>query len=184
MTASMQTQSSSISVEYVTPAEATKLCQQGHVLFDVRSAAEFRKMHASNANCVELTQLKKQPEVLSEFMGANDPVIFTCHFGKRAMDAAQFSTNHLSGQIYVVQGGTEAWAEAGLPITTGEGAISLERQVRIAAGILVATGTLLGIFFSPWYLAIPLFIGSGLAFAGITDTCGMALMLSRMPWNR
>ena len=28
------------------------------------------------------------------------------------------------------------------------------------------------------------FIGAGLVFSGVTDTCGMGLVLARMPWNR
>jgi hypothetical protein len=62
--------------------------------------------------------------------------------------------------------------------------ISLERQVRIAAGTLVATGTLLGAFVSPWWLILPGFVGGGLIFAGVTDFCGMAMLLARMPWNK
>ena len=62
-------------------------------------------------------------------------------------------------------------------------AISLERQVRIVAGLMVFAGSLLAIT-NPWWLIVPGFIGAGLAFAGITDTCGMAMILARMPWNQ
>ena len=62
--------------------------------------------------------------------------------------------------------------------------ISLERQVRIAAGSLVVLGTALGAFVHPGFLALAAFVGAGLVFAGITDTCGMGLLLARMPWNR
>jgi len=66
----------------------------------------------------------------------------------------------------------------------GGNAISIERQVRIAAGLLVFFGVLLGVWVHPGFLAISAFVGAGLAFAGITDTCGMAMMLAKMPWNR
>jgi hypothetical protein len=62
--------------------------------------------------------------------------------------------------------------------------MSLERQVRIAAGLLVLSGTLLGAFCHIAFLALPAFVGAGLVFAGISDKCGMALLLARMPWNR
>ncbi len=62
--------------------------------------------------------------------------------------------------------------------------MSLERQVRIAAGFLVLTGVLLGVFLSPAAYALSGFVGAGLMFAGITDTCAMGMLLSRMPWNR
>ena len=41
-----------------------------------------------------------------------------------------------------VEGGTDAWAQSQLPVARGKKAISLERQVRIAAGSLVLLGAL------------------------------------------
>ena len=86
--------------------------------------------------------------------------------------------------IFNIQGGTLACAQAGLPITHGKKVMSLERQVRIAAGFLVALGSLLGFFVDPRLGFISTFIGCGLMFAGVTDTCGMGMMLAKMPWNR
>ena len=77
-----------------------------------------------------------------------------------------------------VEGGTLAWEEAGLPVVRGQKAMSLERQVRIAAGALVFVGTLLGALVHPYWLVIPAFVGAGLVFAGVTDTCGMAMVLA------
>ena len=54
----------------------------------------------------------------------------------------------------------------------------------IAAGLLVLIGSLLGFFWHPYFIGISAFVGAGLAFAGITDTCGMGMMLARMPWNQ
>lgn len=83
-----------------------------------------------------------------------------------------------------VEGGTQAWNQAGLPVVRGKKAISLERQVRIAAGLLVVTGSVLGCFVSPHWIGLSAFVGAGLTFAGITDTCGMGMLLARMPWNQ
>jgi hypothetical protein len=83
-----------------------------------------------------------------------------------------------------VEGGTLACEQAGLPIVRGRKAISLERQVRIAAGSLVVTGAVLGYLVHPAFIGLAAFIGAGLVFAGITDTCGMGMLLARMPWNR
>lgn len=77
-----------------------------------------------------------------------------------------------------------AWEAAGLPVVRGKKAISLERQVRIAAGLLVLLGAILGFFVNPSFIGISAFVGAGLVFAGITDTCGMAMMLAKMPWNQ
>ena len=86
--------------------------------------------------------------------------------------------------VTVLEGGIQAWEEAGLPVLRGQATVSLERQVRIAAGTLVAAGSLSAYFVSPVWLILPGFVGCGLVFAGITDTCGMALLLAHMPWNK
>jgi rhodanese-related sulfurtransferase len=83
-----------------------------------------------------------------------------------------------------VDGGTQAWEAAGLPIVRGQKTISLERQVRIAAGSLVVLGAVLGYFVHPYFIGLSAFVGAGLVFAGVTDTCGMGMLLARMPWNK
>jgi hypothetical protein len=77
-----------------------------------------------------------------------------------------------------------ACVEVGLPVVRGKKTISLERQVRIAAGLLVLIGSLLGWLVHPVFIGLSAFVGAGLVFAGVTDTCGMGLMLARMPWNQ
>jgi rhodanese-related sulfurtransferase len=87
--------------------------------------------------------------------------------------------------VFSIEGGTAAWISAGLPVERRNvRAIALERQVRIAAGSLVLIGSLLAMFVHLALIAIPIFIGSGLVFAGITDFCGMGMLLARMPWNQ
>jgi rhodanese-related sulfurtransferase len=107
-----------------------------------------------------------------------------CRSGTRAKQACE--KFHAAGYTNVVnvEGGTEAWETAGLPVVRGRKAISLERQVRIAAGFLVLLGAILALAVHPWFVALSAFVGAGLMFAGITDTCGMAMMLARMPWNQ
>lgn len=86
---------------------------------------------------------------------------------------------------YIVDGGLDAWKKAGLPILTDRRQpLELQRQVQIGAGSLAFVGTLLGLVVSPWFLAVPLFVGSGLILAGVTGFCGMARLLARAPWNR
>jgi hypothetical protein len=83
-----------------------------------------------------------------------------------------------------VEGGTDAWVAAGLPVVEGKGSISIERQVRIAAGSLVVLGIVLSLLAHPLFIGLSAFVGCGLVFAGITDTCMMGMMLAKMPWNR
>jgi hypothetical protein len=84
----------------------------------------------------------------------------------------------------VLGGGLEAWEDAGLPLKRGAQGVSLERQVRIAAGLLVTLGVLLGFLLHPGFFVLSALVGGGLVFAGVTDTCGMAMLLANMPWNR
>jgi hypothetical protein len=86
--------------------------------------------------------------------------------------------------LQVVQGGVQAWEAAGLPLNRGRKTLSLERQVRIIAGALVVVGAVLGYLVHPAWVGLSGFVGAGLVFAGITDTCGMAMVLARMPWNQ
>ena len=54
----------------------------------------------------------------------------------------------------------------------------------LALAVLVLAGLLLGWLVHPAFLGLSAFVGAGLVFAGITDTCGMGMMLARMPWNQ
>jgi hypothetical protein len=86
--------------------------------------------------------------------------------------------------LHLLIGGMNAWVGAGLEVERGRKRLSLERQVRIAAGSLAAIGGLLALLVNPLFAIRPAFVGSGLVFAGVTDTCGMAMLLSKLPYNR
>lgn len=162
-----------------------ELAQQGKVdVIDVRTPVEFREVHASGVENVPLDSLDPQ-QVMGARNGSSDqPLYVICRSGNRSTKACQKFIDAGFTNIVNVEGGTRAWDEAGLPVVRGKKAISLERQVRIAAGFLVVLGSLLGFFVHPYFLAISAFVGAGLMFAGITDTCGMAMLLAKMPWNR
>ena len=109
-----------------------------------------------------------------------------CQSGGRAQRAcAEIDASH-ELNVAVIEGGTAAWSAAGGPLerTPGRAVISLERQVRIAAGSLVLAGVTLGWFVHAGFFGLAAFVGAGLVFAGVTDFCGMGLLLAKMPWNR
>ena len=86
--------------------------------------------------------------------------------------------------VYDVDGGVDAWKASGMELVNGEKSMSMERQVRIAAGTMVIIGVAFGAAVAPAWYALSGFIGAGLVFAGVTDTCGMGMALAKMPWNQ
>ncbi len=166
-----------MSFSTISVQEIPSLLETGARVIDVRTPAEYNGAHVDGAELHPLDQLDT-----SAFSGA--AVYILCQSGKRANMAAQKLAAAGHEQVYVVDGGTDAAIKGGLPIIRGKGSISIERQVRIAAGALVFTGTLLGLYVHNGFFALPAFVGAGLVFAGITDTCGMGMMLAKCPWNR
>ncbi len=170
----------------ISPKEAFKKYQSAKArLIDVRTSIEYRTVHAVGAEAHELGTLT--PDYISRGEVGSDKeraMIFLCARGGRAGRAAERFEEQGFKNSYVVEGGTDAWLEANLPVERGKVAVSLERQVRIAAGGFVFLGSVLGAFVSPYFLIIPLFIGAGLVSSGVTNTCGMAMLLAKMPWNK
>ncbi len=108
-----------------------------------------------------------------------------CRSGNRARQGAEKLAGKGFTGVHVIEGGMQAWSKAGLPVVKGESKIwSLERQVRFAAGLLVLAGVILAFAVHPYFALLSGFIGAGLVFAAVTDTCGMAMMLAKMPWNQ
>jgi len=170
-------------MQTITPQE---LRQKGESvdLIDVRTPVEFREVHASPARNVPLDQLDPPRLMEARNGSADQPLYVICKSGNRAGKACQQFEQAGYENVVNVEGGTEAWVAAGLPVERGQKAMSLERQVRIAAGTLVLIGALLAFFLHPWFIALSAFVGAGLVFAGITDTCAMGMLLAKMPWNK
>lgn len=158
-------------------------CSESRILLlDVRTGAEFDELHAEGAVNIPLHELN--PNALAPHCAGVSSIHLLCRTGQRAATAQQQLKDWDTPASLVILGGTVAWEEADLPVIRGKARMSLERQVRIAAGTLVATGALLALFVNPMGALLSLFVGCGLVFAGITDTCGMGMLLVRMPWNR
>ncbi|MBL8812203.1 MAG: rhodanese-like domain-containing protein [Planctomycetaceae bacterium] len=151
-------------------------------LIDVRTPAEYREVHATIAKNFPLEKFDVGA-VLAQHPGST-PLYVICRSGSRGKQACEKLAAAGCTRAVNVEGGTLAWDQAGLPVVRGRKAISLERQVRICAGFMALAGGLLGIFVNPYFAGVSAFVGAGLMFAGITDTCGMAMILARMPWNQ
>ena len=177
-------------VATVTPATLADRRRRGDklTLIDVRTPAEYGEVHVDFAHNVPLDRLTPQ-DIAG--LGGDGTVYFVCKSGGRSHKACEKMIAAGIDKVVSVEGGTSACEAAGLTVVRGRKAMSLERQVRIAAGTLVAIGAALAAFGPDapvnWRAigtGLAGFIGCGLVFAGVTDTCGMAMLLARMPWNQ
>ena len=149
-------------------------------LIDVRTPAEFGSVRAKGALNHPMESLD-----LSDFpFSREQELLLICESGGRSMKVCQKLEDAGIETVTNVEGGASAWQSAGLPVVEGKRRMSLERQVRIAAGSLVVIGAAIGQFVHPAGFGLSAFIGAGLVFAGVTDTCGMGMMIAKMPWNR
>lgn len=172
-------------ISTISPHDLVAKKKQGEklVLVDVRTPGEYQELRCQEARNLPLHDLNAAA-FQSQYKAEAGPVYLLCKSGSRGKTACEQLLAAGCTHVINVEGGTLALAEAGFPIVRGKKTISLERQVRIAAGSLVLIGSMLTYWVHPYFLALPAFIGAGLVFAGVTDTCGMGMMLARMPWNR
>ena len=169
---------------FVTPAELQQLAQGGSIdLLDVRTPGEFATAHVPGAVPVPLDTLDAAA-FLKARREQSKSIYVLCQTGGRARKAIEkFKQAGFDGCV-LVEGGTEAWMNAGLPVIRGSSkALPLMRQVQITVGVISATGAALALAVHPLFAILPLVTGCGLLFAGLTGTCGLALLLAKMPWN-
>jgi rhodanese-related sulfurtransferase len=174
-----------MSISTISPAKLAALCRDGKTidLVDVRTPVEYREVHLAIARNIPLDQLDPVTLIRARHALADEPLYLICRAGGRGQKACEKFLAAGFSNVVNIGGGTTACVEAGLPVVRGKKAISLERQVRIAAGLFVVFGILLSLL-HPVFLAVPAVIGAGLVFSGVTDTCGMGMILARMPWNQ
>ncbi len=170
----------------ISPQELGELRNTGTEidLLDVRTPVEYREVHVDFAWNVPLDQLDPQTVMQARNGAKDEPLYVVCRAGSRGAKACDRFRDAGFANVVNVEGGTLACEQAGLPLVRGKKTVSLERQVRIAAGSLVLLGAVSGWLIHPAFIGLSAFVGAGLIFAGITDTCGMGMILARMPWNR
>lgn len=156
-------------------------------ILDVRTAAEVKA--SALPDCLhiplhELTPERLQAEIARS--GKNGAAVYLlCQAGRRAEMAADQLRGKIDAELVIIEGGMNAVSQTRIPLASnGRKVIPLERQVRIAAGLLVLTGAVLGTWFNPAFYGLSAFVGAGLVFAGVTDICPMGMLIAKAPWNR
>lgn len=170
----------------VSAAELSKIINSGKQidLIDVRTPIEFRALHVTNARNLPLDRL--DPNAIRTAGGASsDPLYVVCRSGGRSRQACEKLLAAGVSNVVNVEGGTMACASAGVPVVRGKSGIPLNCQVQIITGVTVVAGTIAAIATAHLYwLSLPMVMGAGLVFSGLTNTCAMGTMLARMPWNQ
>ena len=150
-------------------------------IIDVREHPEFIAEKISGSTFVPLSSLSKK----SHLIDIDSPGFVICTRGIRASKAVKQLSTQGFNNLSVVEGGLEAWQKAGFPTERGVSPVwSMERQVRFTAGILIFLGSLLAWLIHVGFLIVPLFVGAGLVFSALTNTCNMAMILMKAPWNK
>jgi len=153
-------------------------------LLDVRTPGEFATAHVPGARLIPLDEL--DCAAFLKQRGPDDkPIYVLCQSGGRARRAIEKFQRAGFDRCVLVEGGTQAWIDAGLTVNRGVSRVlPLMRQVQIVVGAVSALGSLLALTVNPWFALVPFVTGGGLLFAGLTGFCGLALVLAKMPWNK
>lgn len=169
-------------IRKISPQDAAG--DQSCVILDVRTDIEHRAAALKMPHMhVPLDKLDAADFIKAQKLDSNRPLYILCRAGGRAAKAAESFREVGLENVHVIDGGILNCETCGVPVKKGD-VISLERQVRIAVGSTVLLGVMLGALVSPWFYALPAFCGAGLIMAGVTEWCGMALLLARAPWNK
>jgi rhodanese-related sulfurtransferase len=170
----------------ISAGELSKLVTSGKQidLIDVRTPIEFRALHVTIARNLPLDRLN--PNALQAARGvSSDPLYVVCRSGGRSRQACEKLLAAGVTNVINVEGGTIACATAGAPVVRGKSAMPLNCQVQIITGVTVVVGTVAAVVTANLYwLSLPIVMGAGLVFSGLTNTCAMGAVLARMPWNQ
>ena len=167
--------------ETIGAKELEQLLKNGCCLVDVREPVEHAEEHIVGAKLIPLGQLEQRMGEIDR----NAPVVVMCRSGKRGGEALAKLRAAGCDHVRNLDGGILAWKQAQLPTRQGrKGTLPLMQQVQLIIGISVLTGAILALTVDARWAILCAFFGAGLTMAGSTGWCGLAILLSKMPWNR
>jgi rhodanese-related sulfurtransferase len=168
--------------ERVDSFAAERLMKENAQVLDVRTPAEFESVHIPGSYNVPLDLLSEHRNELRSVV--DRPIILVCGSGLRAQQADETLRATGFEALTILDGGIQAWETNGHPVVRGQQKWSIERQVRGVAGGLVFTGAIGGLLLWKPLTLLSLFVGGGLLFSAISNTCGMAKVLAKLPYNQ
>jgi rhodanese-related sulfurtransferase len=171
----------------ISASELSKLLASGKSidLIDVRTPIEYRAMHITIARNEPLDRLDPKAIQATRNGSSSEPLYVVCRSGGRSRQACEKLLTAGVTNVINVEGGTMACESAGVPVVRGKSGIPLNCQVQIITGLTVLAGAVIAVVTAnPYWLALPIVMGAGLVFSGVTNTCAMGTVLARMPWNQ
>lgn len=153
------------------------------VILDVRNGSEHTEIALRRKHYfVELPQFDAK-SFIKDYGLNGEKICVLCKSGFRASKAARMLEEAGYPNIAIIKGGISSLiGKSGLVYE--KTVMSMERQVRIVAGALVLLGSVLAMSINVWFALLPAFVGCGLMYAGISNTCAMASLLGKLPWNK
>jgi rhodanese-related sulfurtransferase len=165
----------------ITPNELEILTRDGCCLLDVREPVEHAEEHIEGSQLIPLGELEGRASEIDR----GRPLVVMCRSGKRGREAITTLEKLGFAEVKNLGGGILGWKEAGLPVGRGKKKVfPLMQQVQIAIGVGVLAGVFLSKTVHPNFIFLSAFFGAGLLFAGLSGWCGLAILISKMPWNR
>ncbi|MEU2780452.1 MULTISPECIES: rhodanese-like domain-containing protein [Streptomyces] len=156
------------------------------IVIDVRTPGEYAGGHLPGALNIPLDQIQRALPDIRHAADRGD-ILVVCASGARSENAGRILAEH-GVTAATLSGGTGAWAADGHELHRPQGAAratwGMERQVRFTAGTVVLLGLLLGYVVHPAFQLLSAGIAGGLVFSALTNTCGMAALLAKLPHNR
>jgi rhodanese-related sulfurtransferase len=144
-------------------------------IVDVRTPDEYLQEHIPGSQNIPLDEL---PNAVAR-LKAQDKVIVSCRSGNRASQACLKLEQLGFPNLQLLEGGLIGWKNARRETVSLKKGFSIMQQVQIIVGVMVLVGT----FFQPFWLLAPI-AGAGMLIAGLSNTCMMAVLLGKMPWNK
>jgi rhodanese-related sulfurtransferase len=152
-------------------------------LIDVRTPVEHEEMRIAGSQLMPLDQL--DPTAMASTSANAEQCVLICRGGKRAEQAYETLQAAGCSNLAILDGGVLAWEAKGLPLLRSERKVlPLMQQVQLIIGLLALIGSILAMTVHANFALIPAFLGCGLTLAGSTGWCGLAILLSKMPWNK
>jgi len=156
--------------------------QPDMAILDVRTPAEFESAHIPGSYNVPLDLLPEHTTEIGATVGG--PLVLVCQSGVRAHQAEQALAGANLPRLHILNGGLTTWERQGLPLTRGRQRWAMERQVRGIAGGIVLVSALAGTLVARPLGLIAAGIGGGLLFSAVSNSCAMATVLAKLPYNR